>query len=146
MSAAEHSSTRFCKAVLAHQASSPTHQAFSSGVPACIATEARQQVGCPAAGFLSALQLYQGISVKGPASSTVPGRRIYVQGPASSPVPVPATGSQTGILTLTPHFPGTPARFFACPGWSRWRRSLGGGHVAAYIYYCIVRYSIMARV
>jgi hypothetical protein len=67
MCAAEHSSTRFCKAVSGYQASSPGHQ-------------------------------------------------------ASSP------------------FLHTQA------AWSRWRRSLGGCHVVAYIYYCIVRYSIMARV
>jgi hypothetical protein len=105
MSAAEHSSTRFCKAVLGHQASSPSHQAFSSSHQA-FQPASPQKPGNKLAALLPVffllLQLYQGISVKGPASSTVPGRRISVQGPASSPVPVPATGSQTGILTLTP--------------------------------------------
>ncbi len=51
--------------------------------------------------------------------------------------PWTATGRRTGLQTLTPQpgtvFPGTLARFFARPGWSRWRRSLVGGHVAAYI-------------
>jgi hypothetical protein len=39
--------------------------------------------------------------------------------------------------TLTPQpgtvLPGTLATLFARPGWSRWRRSLGGGPVAAYL-------------
>jgi hypothetical protein len=57
--------------------------------------------------------------------------------------PRTAAGRRIGSQTLTPQpgtvFPGTPARFFARPGWSRWSRSLAGGHVAAYIYYRIVR-------
>ncbi len=61
-----------------------------------------------------------------------------------------ATGRQTGLQTLVPQprtvFPGTPARFFARLGWSQWHRSLAAGHVPAYIYYCIVHYSIMVQV
>jgi hypothetical protein len=53
------------------------------------------------------------------------------------PGPWTATGRRTVFQTLTPQpgtvFPGTPARFFARPSWSRWRRSLGGGPVAAYL-------------
>jgi len=61
------------------------------------------------------------------------------------PGPWTATGHRTVFQTLTPQpgtvFPGTPAGFFARPGWSRWRRSLGGGPVAAYL---LTR--IMARI
>ena len=66
-------------------------------------------------------------------------------GVSRPPGPWTATGRRTGFQTLTPQpgtiFPGTPARFFARPGWSYWRQSLGGGPVAAYL---LTR--IMARI
>jgi hypothetical protein len=82
------------------------------------------------------------ISVLDTASSTVsgPGRRISVRssffsstrmmhtrpsGVGCPPGPWTATGRRTVFQTLTPQpgtvFPGTPARFFARAGWSRWR-------------------------
>jgi hypothetical protein len=49
--------------------------------------------------------------------------------------PWTANSRRTRLQTLTPGtiFPGMPAKFFAHPGGSRWRWSLAGGYVAAYI-------------
>ncbi len=112
MSAAKHSSTRFCKAVrpsgIFAQPSGINAKPSGiftkpSGVPAAITTEARQQVGCPAAGFLSASSDVLGhICQRSSFFNSTRTTHISVQGLASSPVPLPATGSQTGILTLTP--------------------------------------------
>jgi hypothetical protein len=84
-------------------------------------------------------QIFQA-GARWPAGDSVSGQ--FETSPGTDPCgvgrpsgPLTAAGRRTGLQTLQPGivFPGTPARLFTNPGWSRWRRSLAGGHVAACI-------------